>query len=114
MTIGSMLVYFGILLLLPLWASNRVKKTYQKYSKVRNSSGMTGRDVALKILQVMVYTMCALRKRRACYPTIMIHGKKLSDYRRITITDLHKQRSHCSSRGRTCYPACARLCILAF
>ena len=51
MTIGSMLVYFGILLLLPLWASNRVKKTYQKYSKVRNSSGMTGRDVALKILQ---------------------------------------------------------------
>lgn len=34
-----------------MWASSRVRSTYNKYSKVPNSSGMTGRDVARLILQ---------------------------------------------------------------
>jgi uncharacterized protein len=50
---GSMtafLIYFAVLLIIPMWASGRVKATYKKYSKVPASSGMTGAEVARKIL----------------------------------------------------------------
>ncbi|CAM3720405.1 zinc metallopeptidase [Alkalicoccus chagannorensis] len=50
---GSMtafIIYFAILLIVPLWASSRVKSTYKKYSQVRASSGMTGAETARKIL----------------------------------------------------------------
>ncbi|UOQ93565.1 zinc metallopeptidase [Halobacillus shinanisalinarum] len=46
----SFLLYFAILLIVPIWASSRVKKTYKKYSKVPTSSSMTGAEVARKIL----------------------------------------------------------------
>ena len=46
----SFLVYFALLLIIPLWASSRVKKSYNKYSQVRNSADMTGAEVARKIL----------------------------------------------------------------
>ncbi|UOR13892.1 zinc metallopeptidase [Halobacillus amylolyticus] len=46
----SFLIYFAILLIVPIWASSRVKKTYKKYSKVPTSSSMTGAEVARKIL----------------------------------------------------------------
>nr|WP_091772404.1 zinc metallopeptidase [Piscibacillus halophilus] len=48
---GSFLIYFAILLILPLWAQSKVKNTYKKYMKVPNSSGMSGADVARRILQ---------------------------------------------------------------
>ncbi len=51
MGIGAFLIYFAVLLILPLWAQSKVKNTYKKYMKVPNSSGMTGADVARKILQ---------------------------------------------------------------
>ena len=51
MSIGTMLIYFAVLLILPMWASSRVKNTYKKYSQIPNSSQMTGREVALRILQ---------------------------------------------------------------
>lgn len=114
MTIGSMLVYFGILLLLPLWASNRVKKTYQKYSKVRNSSGMTGRDVALKILQDNGLYDVRVEETKG---VLSDHYDPRQKVVRLSSDNYHrpyKQLQPCSSRGRTCYPACARLCILAF
>src|SRR5699024_2784447 len=38
------------LLIIPLWAQSKVKNTYKKYSKVANSSSMTGAQVARKIL----------------------------------------------------------------
>ncbi|MBF0708983.1 MULTISPECIES: zinc metallopeptidase [Bacillales] len=47
---AGFLVYFALLLIIPLWAQSRVKSAYKKYSKVPNSSGMTGAQVARKIL----------------------------------------------------------------
>lgn len=43
-------IYFALILIIPIWAQMRVKKTYKKYSKVPNSSNMTGAQVARKIL----------------------------------------------------------------
>ncbi|MGP4071931.1 zinc metallopeptidase [Piscibacillus sp. B03] len=51
MGMGTFLIYFAILLILPLWAQSKVKNTYKKYMKVPNSSGMSGADVARRILQ---------------------------------------------------------------
>ena len=47
---GIYLIYFALLLIIPLWAQSKVKNTYKKYSKVANSSSMTGAQVARKIL----------------------------------------------------------------
>jgi uncharacterized protein len=44
------LIYFIILLVIPIWASARVRTTYNKYSKIANSSHMTGAEVARRIL----------------------------------------------------------------
>lgn len=46
----TFLVYFALVLIIPIWASGRVKKAYNKYSQVRNSADMTGAEVARKIL----------------------------------------------------------------
>ncbi|HDG5938573.1 TPA: zinc metallopeptidase [Staphylococcus aureus] len=45
-----MIIYFVILMVLPLWAQHKVKSNYEKYSQVRSTSGKTGREVALEIL----------------------------------------------------------------
>lgn len=47
---GSYLIYFAIIILVPLWAQLRVKGSYSKYSKVSSSSQMRGAEVARKIL----------------------------------------------------------------
>ncbi|WP_093136799.1 zinc metallopeptidase [Salinibacillus kushneri] len=47
---GGFLIYFAILLILPLWAQSKVKRAYKKHSKIQNSSMMTGAQVARKIL----------------------------------------------------------------
>ncbi len=44
------LIYFALLILIPLWAQGRVKRTYKKYSKQPISSHMSGAEVARKIL----------------------------------------------------------------
>jgi uncharacterized protein len=44
------LIYFAIIILIPLWAQFKVKGAYKKYSKVASSSHMTGAEVARKIL----------------------------------------------------------------
>ena len=44
------IVYFAVILLLPIYAQFKVKGTYNKYSQVRSTSGMTGAEVARKIL----------------------------------------------------------------
>ncbi|MCP3025873.1 zinc metallopeptidase [Halobacillus sp. A5] len=46
----EIIIYFAIILLVPIWASSKVKRTYKKYSKVPTSSSMTGAEVARKIL----------------------------------------------------------------
>ncbi len=44
------LVYLAILIIVPIWAQIKVKSAYKKYSQVPTSSGMTGAQVARKIL----------------------------------------------------------------
>lgn len=44
------LVYFMIIILVPLWAQFRVKSTFKKYSQVPSSSQMNGAEVARRIL----------------------------------------------------------------
>lgn len=50
MSMGAYLIYFAILLILPLWAQSKVKGAYSKYSKVPTSSQLSGVEVARKIL----------------------------------------------------------------
>ena len=44
------LLYFALILIIPLWAQFRVKRTYKKYSKVPAMRSMTGAEVAQLIL----------------------------------------------------------------
>lgn len=45
-----MIIYFLIILLLPLYAQIKVKSNYKKYSKISSLRGMTGAQVARMIL----------------------------------------------------------------
>ncbi|MGG0739225.1 zinc metallopeptidase [Niallia taxi] len=44
------LIYFLIILIVPIFAQLRVRSAYKKYSKVKTSSHMSGREVARRIL----------------------------------------------------------------
>lgn len=44
------LIYFAIIILIPLWAQWKVKSAFSTYSKVANHAYMSGADVARKIL----------------------------------------------------------------
>jgi Zn-dependent membrane protease YugP len=44
------LIYFALIIIIPIWAQLKVKKTYKKYSEVPSSSYMKGAEVARKIL----------------------------------------------------------------
>lgn len=48
---GSYIVYFLLIMILPLWAQYKVKSTYNRYKKVRTKSGLTGKEVAELIMQ---------------------------------------------------------------
>ena len=50
MGLGAYLIYFALLLIIPMWAQMKVRGAYSKYSKVPISSYMTGAQVARKIL----------------------------------------------------------------
>ncbi|WP_420853965.1 zinc metallopeptidase [Staphylococcus ratti] len=50
MSFMSLIIYFVILMILPMYAQHKVKSNYEKYSQVRSTSGKTGREVALEIL----------------------------------------------------------------
>src|SRR5690625_3543396 len=50
MSSGAYLIYFAVLLILPLWAQAKVRGAYSKYSKVPTSTQLTGVEVARKIL----------------------------------------------------------------
>lgn len=50
MSFGTLIIYFAILMIVPMWAQFRVKNTYKKYSKKPTSSQMTGAQVAQQIL----------------------------------------------------------------
>ncbi|MDQ0213679.1 Zn-dependent membrane protease YugP [Oikeobacillus pervagus] len=44
------LIYFLLLMIIPIWAQMKVKSTYNKFSKVPTSTGVTGAEVARRIL----------------------------------------------------------------
>jgi Zn-dependent membrane protease YugP len=44
------IIYFLIILIVPIWAQLRVRSAYKKYSNVKASSQMSGREVARRIL----------------------------------------------------------------
>ncbi|KAA1040196.1 zinc metallopeptidase [Macrococcus equipercicus] len=44
------IIYFVLIMLIPMYFQARVKSTYNKYSKVRSTSGKSGRQVAEEIL----------------------------------------------------------------
>ncbi|MFB4169204.1 zinc metallopeptidase [Virgibacillus sp. JSM 102003] len=48
--LGGYIIYIALLMIIPIWAQSKVKKTYKKYSKKGTSSQMTGAEVARKIL----------------------------------------------------------------
>lgn len=50
MSLGSYLIYFAILMIVPMWAQMKVKSTYNKHLKIATSSGKTGAQVARQIL----------------------------------------------------------------
>lgn len=47
---GGYILYFILLLIIPIWAQFKLKRTYKKYSKIRSTSGHTGAQVARTIL----------------------------------------------------------------
>lgn len=46
----SYIIYFIIIMIVPMYFQYKVKSTYNKYSRVRSTSGKTGREVAEEIL----------------------------------------------------------------
>lgn len=46
----SYLIYFAIIILIPLWAQWKVKSAFKTYSRVTNQSRVNGAEVARKIL----------------------------------------------------------------
>jgi Zn-dependent membrane protease YugP len=44
------LVYFAIIILIPIWAQLKVKGTFAKYSRVASSTYRTGAEVAREVL----------------------------------------------------------------
>lgn len=47
---GGYIIYIAILMIIPLWAQSKVKKTYKIYAKKATTSSMRGAEVARKIL----------------------------------------------------------------
>ena len=48
---GTYIIYFLLIMLIPLWAQWKVKSTYNRYKKVRTTAGLTGKDVAEMIMR---------------------------------------------------------------
>lgn len=47
---GGYLIYFLLLMIIPIWAQMRVKNTYKKYSNVPTTAEMSGAEIARRIL----------------------------------------------------------------
>ncbi|MBW8349073.1 zinc metallopeptidase [Bacillus sp. IITD106] len=47
---GAYFIYLAIIIIIPIWAQMKVKSAYTKYSKIPTSAGMSGAEVARRIL----------------------------------------------------------------
>lgn len=50
MGMGVYLIYFIIIMIIPIWAQSKVRNTFNKYARVPNETGLTGEQVARRIL----------------------------------------------------------------
>jgi len=46
----SYLIYLAIIIIIPIWAQMRVKSAFTKYSKIPTTAGMSGAEIARRIL----------------------------------------------------------------
>lgn len=86
-SIFTMIIYFVILMVLPLWAQHKVKSNYEKYSQVRSTSGKTGREVALEILHANGIYDVEVVKGEGFLPHHYDPKRKLFHYLLQTMTD---------------------------
>lgn len=47
---GGYLIYLAIIIIIPIWAQMKVKSAYSKYSQIPTTAGMTGSQIARRIL----------------------------------------------------------------
>lgn len=47
---GGYLIYFLLIMIIPIWAQIRVQSAYKKFAKIPTTAGITGAEVARKIL----------------------------------------------------------------
>jgi len=64
----------GILLM--MWAQAQIRGTYERYSQVQSSLGMTGEEVARAILNKKEFTMFVSNPSRENSPITTIPGRK--------------------------------------
>lgn len=46
------LIIFALIIIFPLWAQNKVRRTFKRYMKTENSSGLTGAEAARYLLDL--------------------------------------------------------------
>ena len=76
----SYIIYFVLIMIIPIWAQFRVKGAYKKYSNVASSSQMKGAEVARKILDSNGLYHVNIEEVKGYCPIIMIQEPKRSDF----------------------------------
>lgn len=61
---GSYLIYFAIIILIPIYAQFKVKSTYTKYTKIPTKSYMSGAEVARRVLDANGLHNVAVKETR--------------------------------------------------
>ncbi|MBS4209779.1 zinc metallopeptidase [Bacillus sp. FJAT-50079] len=59
---GGYLIYLAIIIIIPIYAQYKVKSTYSKYSKIPTTAGMSGAEVARRILDANGLQHIAVRE----------------------------------------------------
>ena len=57
MSLISMIIYFVILMVIPMWAQHKVKSNYEKYSQVRSQVVKLDEKLLRKFYMLMAFTM---------------------------------------------------------
>ena len=107
-----MIIYFVILMVIPMWAQHKVKSNYEKYSQVRSTSGKTGREVAEEILHANGIYDVDVVKGDGFLTDHYDPSKKLFVYLLQTTIDLQLLVQQLRPRSWTRNSTSARLCTI--
>ena len=107
-----MIIYFVILMVIPMWAQHKVKSNYEKYSQVRSTSGKTGREVAEEILHANGIYDVDVVKGDGFLTDHYDPSKKLFVYLLQTTIDLQLLVQQLQPRSWTRNSTSARLCTI--